>query len=211
MIAALYVLARGPYVNMPGVDPWPFRRNALCFPGGMPVVAHPPCGPWSNSGFRKLTKLSLTQGPWLAPAAVCQVRRDGGILEHPERSRLWLESWLGLPYPEPYRQRTIAGPEIDAYGGFTVELDQSAWGHKYSHKRSWIYCVGVDYAAATTFPPEAALKPIDEPAHWKPKLDKRYPGRIYRRVGMDLASAEQKKRSPKAFAEWLVSLARTVS
>ena len=65
------------------------------------------------------------------------------MLEHPERSRLWLESWLGLPYPEPYRQRTIAGPQRDAWDGFTVELDQSAWGHKYSHKRSWVYCVGV--------------------------------------------------------------------
>ena len=206
-VAALYVLARGPYAAMEGVDAWPERRDALLYDGEGPVVAHPPCGPWSNSGFRQLTKLSATQGPWLAPNAVLQVRRHGGVLEHPQRSHLWGK--MSLPYPEPYRQTTIAGPERDAWGGFTVELDQSAWGHKYSHKRSWIYCVGIDYDLATTFPPPVALPRIDEPAHWKPKLDSRRPGKTYPRCGMDIASPEQKKRSPDAFACWLVALART--
>lgn len=77
-VAALYVLARGPYASMPDVDPWPARRNALAYTGPHPIVAHPPCGPWANSGFRKLTKLSLAQGPWLAPAAVVQVGRRAG-------------------------------------------------------------------------------------------------------------------------------------
>lgn len=201
-VAALYVLARGPYANMPGVDPWPAKRNALCFPGGMPVVAHPPCGPWSRSVMHQ-TKLSLSQGPWLAPAAVCEVRRDGGLLEHPAESLLWEESWLRLPYPEPYRQRTLAGPDRDAWGGWKVELDQSGFGHPLGHKRSWVYMVGVD-PLAVTLPP---CSPTPIAPYKSLRIDRGY---TYLRGPMDLSGAEGRKRSPKAFAEWLVSLARTV-
>lgn len=210
-VAALYVLARGPYSSMPGVDPWPEKRNALCFPGGMPVVAHPPCGPWSRSVMHQ-TKLSLSQGPWLAPAAVCQVRRDGGLLEHPAESLLWEESWLRLPYPEPYRQRTFAGPERDAWGGFTVELDQGPWADHESpdehgaHKRSWIYIVGIDPGCVVLLPPAAS-----PPKSSTVRKDKRGGSKSsWVRTRYDMMSPESRKRSPKAFAEWLVGLARTV-
>lgn len=208
-VAALYVLARGPYANMPGVDPWPERRNALLYPGPWPVVAHPPCAWWS---VRRQAKLSSGQGPHLAATAVTQVQEWGGVCEQPERSLLW--DTMGLPRPEPYRQATIGGPQRDEHGGFTVEVDLSSWHDPErldqehgEHKRTWLYIVGVDYCLATDLP-------LDAPSPRKSSVlrrDKR-PGSksTWLRSRDDMMGPEARKRSPKAFAEWLVALAETV-
>ena len=211
-VAALYVLARGPYANMPGVDPWPERRDALLYRGPHPVVAHPPCGPWSKAVARQ-TKLSRSQGPYLAPAAVLQVRKWGGVLEHPAESRLW--NVMSLPYPEPYRQATLNGPDRDAWGGFTVALDQSAFGHDHSHKRTWCYFVGID-PAAVVLPPPAATPQMPEELReksktWKPKGDKRPGRRPCARSYSDCVGSQRRKRSPVDFAAWLVALASTAT
>lgn len=42
-VAALFVRADGNYKAMPGVDAWDMERDARLWPGGCPVVAHPPC------------------------------------------------------------------------------------------------------------------------------------------------------------------------
>lgn len=211
MIAALYVLARGPYANMPGVDPWPAKRNALLYRGPDPIVAHPPCAWWSRK-LRHQLKLSSEQGPHLAPVAVVQVQGCGGVLEQPAESLLW--ETMGLPFPEPYRQMTIDGPEKDEHGGFTVEVDQSGWHRPErrdqehgEHKRTWLYMVGIDFAAVQLPPPA----PSPEKSTVR-RLDKRAGIKSsWRRSRYDMMGPEARKRSPRAFAEWLVSLARTVS
>ncbi len=190
MIAALYVDPRGPYPTMPNVDCWDEQRDAKQYAGPHPVVAHPPCGPWGN-----LRHLSHGGGLDCAPIAVDQVRAFGGVLEHPAGSQLWKHCKLPLPGGLP-----------DEYGGYALEVEQVSWGHA-ARKRTWLYCVGV--------PRELAVGTAlagGTPTHWVSGGRKRSPrgrgGLIP--AGIKVCSAQMRRRTPAAFAEWLVSLARAV-
>lgn len=183
IVAALYIDPRGPYPKMADVDCWDAERDARKYAGPWAVVAHPPCGPWGQ--FRMFC---TKQDKALAPLAVAQVRTWGGVLEHPRYSRLFLA--MGMPLP---------GELPDAHGGVSVEIDQCDFGHV-ARKPTWLYCVGVK--------PARVQLPRREPTHSMAN------GR-----GQQLAdgtwrkrcSAEQRRRTPLAFAEWLVGLARSVT
>lgn len=125
-VAALYIDPRGPYPKMPGVEAWDEARDARLYAGPHPVVAHPPCGPWS-----RLRYFCRHQPRDCALIAVDQVRQWGGVLEHPQGSILWRELLLPLPGGLP-----------DEHGGWSVEVDQVSWGHR-ARKRTWLYVVGV--------------------------------------------------------------------
>lgn len=176
-VAALYVDPRGPYPRMTGVDAWDAARDARGYAGPGPVVAHPPCGPWGH--LRALCRL---QDPDAAPAAVAQVRRWGGVLEHPVGSRLW--GTLGLPRP---------GEPPDAWGGATIRVEQVAWGHA-CRKPTLLYMVGLDPDEA-----RASARTGGTPTH---AIASRA-----RRGGLLAPSAAARRRTPPAFAEWLVGLA----
>jgi hypothetical protein len=180
-VVALYVDPRGPYPSI--VREWyDEARDARTYAGPWPVVAHPPCGAWSS-----LRHLHQKTDGELAPKAVVAVRRFGGVLEHPAGSRLW--TYMGLPRP---------GKTSDAFGGRTVEVQQCDWGHV-ARKRTWLYLVGVRYVGE--------LPPPREPTHWASGTHT--PGqRGTTPPGIKVCSARQRRRSPRAFAEWLVSLAR---
>ncbi len=177
MIAALYVDPRGPYPRMAGVDAWDVARDATTYAGPHSVVAHPPCGPWG-----KLRHLSRHDDPRLAPIAVRQVRRWGGVLEHPAGSKLW--DACHLPRPGV----------VDAWGGVTIEVCQVDWGHA-CRKRTWLYIVG-----ATGVHPIAPTG--RQPTHWIAGNT----GQA-RAAGCLLASREIARRTPPAFAQWLVGVA----
>ena len=111
-VSALYIDSHfGPYPDLL-TDCWDIERDALTYAGPNPVVAHPPCGSWGRM-------VHLSRQP-LAPglAAVAQVRRWGGVLEHPADSKLWKR--LRLPYVDGLP---------DEWGGFTVCVNQWDFGH----------------------------------------------------------------------------------
>lgn len=198
MIAALYVDELGPYMRMAGVDPWGITRDARRYKGPYPIVAHPDCGPWG-----KLRHLYRGNGHDCAPRAVAQVRRWGGVLEHPAHSRLWAHA--GLPLP---------GAPRDAWGGWTIEVCQVDWGHV-ARKRTWLYLVGVSPALAAQRPPPGT------PTHWisgrreeqPAALAGRARGRSYGLAppGIKICSEQQRRRTPPAFAAWLIAMAESVT
>jgi hypothetical protein len=116
-VAVLFARSDSIYRTLPGCDVWDAERDALRWPGGAPVVAHPPCRAWGS--LRHFAKPEPGERE-LAVWAVDRVREWGGVLEHPQASRLWPE--LGLPCP---RKR-----ERDSWGGWTLPIWQSWWGHR---------------------------------------------------------------------------------
>lgn len=185
-VAALYVDANGVYPKMPGVECWDEARDARKYAGPFPIVAHPPCGPWG-----RLKHLYKGNERDCGLRAVAQVREFGGALEQPAGSGLWAEAYL----PKPWTR--------DMWG-MTVKVDQVEWGHV-ARKETWIYLVGVTIAAS---PPPF---PGREPTHWcsggrtkRPGMGATVP------PGIKVCSAQQRRRTPPLFAEWLVALARSV-
>jgi hypothetical protein len=132
-VAILFARARSVYYGIPGCDVFDQIRDARTFGLDSPVVAHPPCAQWSRWLFR-LAKPRQSEKD-LAPWAVDVVRRCGGVLEHPAYSRLWDECSL----PRPVRSGLPIA--IDEFGGFSIEVFQSAYGHKVP-KRTWLYICG---------------------------------------------------------------------
>lgn len=108
-------------------DVWDMARDARNYKGSNPVVCHPPCRGWGR--LRHWAKPRPDEKA-LALFAVEQVRRCGGVLEHPWGSTLWHAA--GLPHPG----------KVDAWGGWTLLVDQGWWGHP-APKPTYVYIVGV--------------------------------------------------------------------
>ena len=188
-VAALYVDRCGPYFGRDEVDAWDLTRDARLYEGPLPVVAHPPCGPWGR--LRHMYRGSEHD---CAPRAVEQVRRYGGVLEHPQHSLLWAHCCL--PYPDG----------LSFGDGFTVALDQCSWGHV-ARKATWLYCVGIDRGLVLR-----TLRTGGTPTHWISGGR----GRLGKKAkttpvpdGIKICGAEQRRRTPPAFADWLIWLATT--
>lgn len=181
-VAVLFARKDSIYKTLPGTDVYDIERDALTWPGGCPVVAHPPCRAWAS--LRHCAKPRPGEKD-LAIWAIRQVQEWGGVLEHPLRSTLW--PYAGLP--EPGR--------IDAFGGFTLPVNQHWWGHR-AEKATRLYICGVS-------PREIPLIPIrlERPTHtvglWS--------GRDRKRCRPTIAKSEF-EASPPEFATWLLELAR---
>lgn len=196
-VAALYVdTARGPYVSLPGVQCWGFAskdgrqidafaatQDARRYAGPHPIVAHPPCGPWGRfwwnyKGGEGARSCGLR--------AVEQVRKWGGVLEHPAHSSLW--DAAGMPAP---------GEGHDHDDGYTLEVRQVDWGHP-AVKPTWLYIVGADPADIPPVPLPG------QPTHVMVRL---------RRNKNELPELRKNLRhlTPPRFAAWLVELARAVA
>ncbi len=185
-VAALYVDPRGHYPKI--VEHWyDEARDARTYCGPWPVVAHPPCGPW---GRLKHLHRKPDEKP-LAPHAIQQVRLWGGVLEHPAGSGLWAA--CNLPRPGAR----------DSWGQ-TYEVEQVAWGHV-ARKRTWLYVVGVapGYVAYTT-------RTGGTPTHWVSGFHSKTRNVDAAPPGIKICSAQQRRRTPPAFAAWLVDLAQAV-
>lgn len=124
-VAALFVRPNSPYYEL-GCDCYDIKRDALTWLGGSPLVAHPPCRSWSQLSHMAKPRDGEYE---LAPWAFDQVRRHGGVVEHPYNSRLW--SHMGC----------ATHGVRDRFGGILIPLYQSWWGHR-AFKKSCIYVVG---------------------------------------------------------------------
>jgi hypothetical protein len=189
-VAALFVRHDSIYKEMPGVDAWDIERDARNWRGGCPVVAHPPCRAWGRlRHFANPRPDEKTLALW----AVDQVRRWGGVLDHPAGSTLWVTA--GLPAPRHF----------DAAGGWTLPVEQHWWGHR-ATKRTWLYIVGLDPRATPRMP-----LALGQGSHVISQDGRR-------RDGSRWAKGDARKRpectkperehTPPMLAEWLVELAR---
>lgn len=177
-VAALFVRADSIYKQMPGVDAWDIERDARKWPGGCPVVAHPPCRAWGR--LRQFAKPRHDEKD-LAPWAVAQVRQWGGVLEHPAESSLWLH--MAMPFP---------GRAPDRFGGWTAAVRQCDWGHK-AEKWTWLYIVGAHPDDLPKLPPPGT------PTHVI---------RGDREAVLPSVTKAEREHTPPQLAEWLVELAR---
>ncbi len=182
-VAALYVDRLGCYPKL--VEHWwDDRRDARTYAGPWPIVAHPPCGPWG-----RLRHLSRHDDPGLALFAVGQVRRWGGILEHPAWSKLWTACSLPLPGELP-----------DRFGGFSLAIDQVDFGHV-ARKATWLYVLGARGLRFAFPSPGRPTHYVGCDTRWRRRA------RAEGRPLLKAASAQQRRRTPVAFAEWLLELA----
>jgi hypothetical protein len=92
----------------------------------------------------------------------------------------------------------------DAFGGYTIEVKQVEWGHP-ARKRTWLYLVGVPLRGITSPPFQGR-----EPTHWI-SGGRGHAGKKAKTTpvptGIKVCSAQQRRRTPVAFAEWLIELA----
>lgn len=189
-VAALYIDPKGPYPSMPDVEAWDQARDARQYAGPHPVVAHPPCGPWG-----KLRHMYQGNQHDCALRAVDQVRAFGGVLEHPAHSLLWRQ--CHLPWPGEL-----------AFDGFSVAVDQCAFGHV-ARKRTWLYVVG----APRSYVEDTKLTG-GTPTHWISGGRGREGKKAHTTPvphGIKVCSPRQRRLSPPLFAQWLVDIARQVA
>lgn len=185
MIAVLFARRDSIYKSMPGCDVWDIDRDARLWPGGCPIVAHPPCRAW---GALKAFAKPRPDEKDLARWAVAQVRQHGGVMEHPRYSSLWRDQGMSL------------GRDSDAWGGFTISVDQHWWAHKCA-KPTWLYVVGV----ARRNLPRVEI-PFTQPTHC---IDDgaRFKG-IDMALRMKPLPKSEREKTPPLFADWLCEIAR---
>lgn len=188
-VSVLFARSDSFYKTINECDVWDKERDATKFTGKNPVVVHPPCRAWGQ--LRKLAN-PLPGEKELALFAVDAVRKNGGVLEHPKKSTLWPAA--GLPLPG----------ERDQFGGWTLPIFQSWWGHK-AEKATLLYIVGCEPSNIPDLPlllGEAAFV-CGSPGRrsdgtrlhkgdlgWRPEITK-----------------AEREHTPPALAMWLVELA----
>ena len=182
-VAVLFARADSIYKTMPQCDVWDAERDALKWPGGSPVVAHPPCRLWGN--LRHMAFRAPPEEKELARWAVKMVRQYGGVVEHPRRSQLWPE--LGLPLP---------GCGKDEFGGWTLGIQQKEFGHR-APKETLLYIVGIEPANIPSIPLDMSY-----PTH---RIGNSRTTRHIPEV-----SKSEREHTPEALARWLVELAERV-
>lgn len=184
-VAVLFARRDSVYKSLEDVEVFDADRDARTYSDAWPLIAHPPCRAWGQ--LRKLAKPRPDEKD-LARWAVDAVRLRGGILEHPRGSTLWEEE--ALPKPG----------NVDAWGGFTLQVSQFWWGHK-AEKATWLYVVGADRQAMAADIPFV----LGYPSHLVTSSSS-----LRRRGGFWMLpelSKSAREHTPAGFARWLVKWA----
>lgn len=190
-VAVLFARADSVYKTLPGCDVYDIERDARIYCGPHPVVCHPPCRAWGR--LRAFAKPRSDEKD-LARWAVSQVRKWGGVLEHPESSTLWADQRL----PRYSNER-------DGHGGWTMPIHQWWFGHR-AQKRTWLYIVGVNPWEVPDYPLRLGQSDC------RIRLDKRRPDGTHIRKGdpdyQPILGDAEREHTPPDLAVWLVELAR---
>lgn len=198
MIAALYVETDGVYFDLEGVDPWDISRDARGYAGPHAVVAHPPCERWGRywpGGPSAKVRRKLGDDNGCFYAALRDIRRFGGILEHPEATHAWRAFGLAAP---PRKGGWIpAGDGI----GWTCCVEQGHYGHR-ARKATWLYAVRCKLPELRWGKAEGKIR-LDQGHHNRAERDAN-PAKHAR------ISARECKATPPEFRDLLLSLARSV-
>jgi len=153
MIACLCVHRAGVYSSFPGCDLWDETRDASTYRGNDPVLGHPPCRLWAGlEHFAKPTDSAKERALGIRVAGL--VVANGGVLEHPARSRLFRAA--GLPHPGEFSPL-----------GFTLDIDQLWFGHQ-ARKRTWLFVSGVSREDLPAIP-FALVPPTTRPIEFQSK------------------------------------------
>lgn len=191
-LVVLFVEPDSVYKRM-GLDCYDKERDARTYSGNDPVVAHPPCQLWGSMASVNFARWGGEHNRpgndgGLFRFALDTVRRCGGVLEHPAKTRAWAAHGLTAP--------TGIGWQACADGGWVCEVWQSAYGHR-ANKATWLYLVG-----------EPAPLRWERPTgtHQVGFRDQRGKARNKPTLGRREANA-----TPEAFAVELVRLARGCS
>jgi hypothetical protein len=180
---------------LPDVDPWDAKRDARNYNGPHPVVAHPPCSRWCRLA-------GLVEARWghqrghdggCFKSALADVRRFGGVLEHPAYS----DAWDAFDLPKPSR---AGGWTRDLFSGASCHVEQSRYGHV-AKKATWLYAFGARVLpellwGSIAYPQSTAV--VSWCGNHTSKFDKRP------RVGKAAAA------TPVAFRDVLLNIARSV-
>jgi hypothetical protein len=180
-ISVLFCAKNSVYKTL-GADCWDEDRDALNWPGGNPGIFHPPC-----RLFCQLRHLSTApvEEKQLAYWSVDQVRKWGGVLEHPALSQLWQD--CALPRPD-----SLFG---DGYG-FSAQIDQFRFGHP-ARKLTWLYFVGCTPAPVPAPAPGRYAYPFagqEQRKRWGNRNSRPFP-----HVPKSFRST-----TPVGFAQWLI-------
>ena len=201
MIAALYVEEHGIYANRPDVECWGVAKDARTYRGPHAVISHPPCQRWGRYWFGgpscKVRKTKGDDGGCFA-SALASVRKWGGVLEHPEASAAWAAHGLTAP------PKAGGWVMADTQGGWTCCVEQGHYGHS-ARKATWLYANAVTLPSLAWGPSSATQR-----------LDEGFRSATERKAARDAGIAPRKRLStkqnlatPPAFAELLLSIART--
>jgi len=175
---------------LPECDCYDADRDATTYSDNLPVVAHPPCQLW---GALAAVNYSRWGGEHNRPGndgglfefALKTVRRCGGVLEHPAKSKAWAA--YGLTKPQG------SGWQLTINNDWVCEVWQSAYGHR-ANKATWLYCCGT---------------PL--PAKWK-RIKGAYQVGFHDQRGKTAnkptLSKNEANATPLEFAKWLVSIAK---
>ena len=180
-VSVLFLTDQSVYKTLPGCDCWDKKRDARRYAGNNVVIAHPPCRTWGN------LKTVATKAPpdehALGNFAVEQVRRCGGVLEHPAGSTLFEECGCGK----------------DGDAGWLLEVDQYHWGHVAAQPTK-LYIVGCSSENVPPIPHREGT-----PAKC---ITQGHGVRIGHPLFKSRATQYEREATPPAFARWLVELAR---
>lgn len=200
-VAALYVMPRGVYVGVPGVDPWDEARDARRYAGPHPVVAHPPCARWSRLAGLVEARWGHRRGEdgGCFAAALDAVRAWGGVLEHPADSKAWRAH--GLVHPPRAGGWIAAGDGA----GWTCHVEQGHYGHP-GRKPTWLYAAGCELPSLRWGRSTATAKI----ATWY-RRDDTGARTCVQRGGDVLIPKAQRSRTPVPFRDVLIAMARSAS